>query len=115
MHVFAAEPDVVIADEPVSALDVSVQAQVLELLQRLKRERGFALLFVTHDLGVVERIADRVLVLRDGRVVETGTLDEVFGAPRDPYTRALLSIAPVLVPAGEGYRLETRRFDGAAA
>ena len=103
-------PEVVIADEPVSALDVTVQAQILELLERLKRERGFALLFVTHDLAVVERIADRVMVMRDGRVVEAGTRDEVFDRPRHDYTRRLLSIAPVLVAAGDGFRLERRRL-----
>ncbi|MBS1201000.1 MAG: peptide transporter ATP-binding protein [Proteobacteria bacterium] len=103
------DPEVLVADEPVSALDVTVQAQILDLLDRLRRERGFAMLFVTHDLGVVERLADRVMVMRDGRVVEAGTRDEVFDAPRDPYTRRLLSVAPVLVPEGDGYRLERRR------
>jgi peptide/nickel transport system ATP-binding protein len=104
----AMDPEIVVADEPVSALDVTVQAQILELLERLKRERGFALLFVTHDLGVVERIADRVMVMRRGRVVELGTREQVFDSPQDPYTRKLLSIAPVLVPDGEGFRLERR-------
>ncbi|MCC7199440.1 MAG: ABC transporter ATP-binding protein [Gammaproteobacteria bacterium] len=104
------DPGIVIADEPVSALDVTVQAQILELLVRLKRERGFALLFVTHDLGVVERIADRVMVMRNGRVVESGTLEQVFNAPRQAYTRQLLSIAPVLVAEGAGFRLEARSF-----
>ena len=106
------DPDVLVADEPVSALDVTVQAQILDLLDRLRRERGFAMLFVTHDLGVVERLADRVMVMKDGRVVEAGTRDEVFDAPRDAYTRRLLSVAPVLVPEGDGYRLERRRVTG---
>ena len=112
----ALDPQVLVADEPVSALDVTVQAQILDLLDRLRRERGFAMLFVTHDLGVVERLADRVMVLKGGRVVEVGTRDQVFDSPRDPYTRRLLSIAPVLVPEGEGYRLERRRSaaEGAA-
>ena len=108
------DPEVLVADEPVSALDVTVQAQILELLERLRRERGFAMLFVTHDLGVVERLADRVMVMKEGRVVEAGTRDEVFDAPRDPYTRRLLSVAPVLVPEGEGYRLEKRRIPAGA-
>ncbi len=108
------DPEVLVADEPVSALDVTVQAQILELLERLRRERGFAMLFVTHDLGVVERLAERGKVMKEGRVVEAGTRDEVFDAPRDPYTRRLLSVAPVLVPEGEGYRLEKRRVPGEA-
>jgi peptide/nickel transport system ATP-binding protein len=104
------DPEVVIADEPVSALDVTVQAQILELLERLKQERGFALLFITHDLGVVERIADRVIVMRQGLIVESGTRDEVFDTPRHEYTRRLLSIAPALVQDGTGFRLERRHI-----
>ncbi len=106
----ALDPEVLVADEPVSALDVTVQAQILDLLDRLRRERGFAMLFVTHDLAVVERLADRVMVMREGQVIESGTRDQVFDAPRDDYTRRLLAIAPVLVPDGAGYRLERRRF-----
>jgi peptide/nickel transport system ATP-binding protein len=101
-------PELVVADEPVSALDVTVQAQILELLERLKATRAFALMLVSHDLGVVEHIADRVMVMRAGRVVEAGTRDQVFDAPGNAYTRRLLSIAPMLVPAGEGYRLVPR-------
>jgi len=106
------EPELLVADEPVSALDLTVQAQILDLLDRLRRDRGFAMLFVTHDLGVVERIADRILVLKDGRVVEIGSCDQVFDSPRNDYTQRLLSVAPVLVPQGHGYRLE-RRIVGA--
>lgn len=107
------DPDLVVADEPVSALDVTVQAQVLTLLRELKERRGFALLLISHDMGVVQQMADRVLVLRAGRVVEQGSRDEVFKRPRQAYTRALLSIAPRLVPEGEGYRLLPRVFDAA--
>jgi peptide/nickel transport system ATP-binding protein len=99
------EPQLVIADEPVSALDVTVQAQIIALLDRLKRERGFALLFISHDLPVVGRIADRIVVMRDGRIVESGSRDEVLAAPRDPYTRALLACAPRVVADGSGWRL----------
>jgi peptide/nickel transport system ATP-binding protein len=89
-------PDFVLADEPVSALDMTVQKQILGLLQRLQRERGFACLFVSHDLSVVEEIADRVIVMRDGSIVEQGTRDEIFDRPRHAYTKALLAAAPRL-------------------
>lgn len=90
----AAAPRFLVLDEPVSALDVSVQAQILNLLRRLKGETGIAYLFITHDLAVVERLADTVAVMHDGRVVEEGARDEVFGNPRHPYTRRLLASVP---------------------
>jgi peptide/nickel transport system ATP-binding protein len=86
----ALEPEILIADEPTTALDVTVQAQILELLRKLNRERNLATLLITHDLGVVAEIADRVLVMHEGRVVERGSLDEVFYSPREAYTRRLL-------------------------
>jgi peptide/nickel transport system ATP-binding protein len=86
----ALEPDVLIADEPTTALDVTIQAQILDLLARLNRERNLATILITHDLGVVAEVADRVLVMHRGRVVERGTVDEIFHSPRDPYTRRLL-------------------------
>jgi peptide/nickel transport system ATP-binding protein len=88
------EPAFVVADEPVSALDMTVQKQVLTLLRELQRARGFACLFVTHDLAVAEEISDRVVVMQHGGIVEEGTRDQVFDAPRHPYTRALLAAAP---------------------
>jgi len=86
----ALEPDVLIADEPTTALDVTIQAQILRLLEDLNRERGLATILITHDLGVVVEVADRVLVMYAGRVVEEGTLDDIFYDPQHPYTWGLL-------------------------
>ncbi|MGB7685828.1 MAG: ABC transporter ATP-binding protein [Solirubrobacterales bacterium] len=86
----ALEPEVLIADEPTTALDVTIQAQILRLLEDLNRERGLATILITHDLGVVAEIADRVLVMYAGRIVEQGTLDEVFYDPQHPYTWGLI-------------------------
>ncbi len=90
----ASSPELLVADEPVSALDVSVQAQIINLINDLRRQTGIALLLVTHDLGVVRQMADDVLVLYLGRVVEYSDADSLFSAPRHPYTRALLEAVP---------------------
>jgi ABC-type microcin C transport system duplicated ATPase subunit YejF len=92
----APHPKVLVADEPVSSLDVSVRAQILDLLSSLIERFGLTLVLVSHDLGVIHSLCDRVLVLHDGRVVEVGTTGEVFAAPVDPYTRRLLAAVPRL-------------------
>nr|WMC98904.1 ABC transporter ATP-binding protein [Aminobacter aminovorans] len=92
----ACDPTLLIADEPTTALDVTIQAQILELLQGLQRERGMGVLFVTHNLGVVAEIADRVAVMYAGRIVEFGPVAEVFRNPRHPYTLGLLNSMPRL-------------------
>jgi ABC-type glutathione transport system ATPase component len=86
-----ASPRLLICDEAVSALDVSTQFQVITLLRRLQEERGLSYLFISHDLGIVRSLSHRVVVLRSGRVVESGDVDAIFSAPRDPYTRELLA------------------------
>ncbi|WP_321867099.1 ABC transporter ATP-binding protein [Burkholderia cenocepacia] len=93
---FASNPALLVADEPVSALDVSIQAQVLDLLADLQAEHGAAMLFISHDLGVVHHVADRILVMRRGRVVESGPVTQVFDAPSHPYTASLLDALPTL-------------------
>ena len=95
----ANEPDLLIADEPTTALDVTVQAQILALLKELQRRLGMAMLFITHDLGIVRKIADTVCVMKSGSIVERGAVEEVFAAPQHPYTRALLAAEPRPDPA----------------
>ncbi|WP_062300003.1 dipeptide ABC transporter ATP-binding protein [Demequina maris] len=100
----ALDPELLIADEPTSALDVSVQARVLDLFDELHRELGFAALFISHDLAVVDMLADRIAVLHRGRLVEEGTGAEVLGDPKDPYTRRLLASLPVPDPVEQAER-----------
>ncbi|MCY3995317.1 MAG: ABC transporter ATP-binding protein [Rhodobacter sp.] len=104
-------PDLLVADEPTTALDVTIEAQILELLHELKRTEAMSLLFITHDLGIVRRIADRVCVMQDGSIVEQGTVAEIFGNPGHPYTRKLLGAqaagSPNPVPDGAETVVET--------
>jgi len=100
----ALEPRLLIADEPTTALDVTTQAQILHLIHDLQRRKGTAVLFITHDFGVVAEIADRVAVMQQGRLVETGLADAVLNDPRDSYTRALIAAVPPLHPAAREHR-----------
>ncbi|MFE9439338.1 dipeptide ABC transporter ATP-binding protein [Streptomyces sp. NPDC006602] len=105
----AADPRVIVCDEPVSALDVTTQAQVVALLGELQRELGLALVFVAHDLAVVRQVSDRVAVMRRGRIVESGPADDVYDNPQDPYTKQLLAAVPALDPRIAARRRATRR------
>ena len=109
----AAEPRILIADEPTTALDVTTQAQILELIRRLQQERGLAVILITHDMGVIAEMADDVVVMYLGREVEKGPVDAIFHAPRHPYTRSLLRSIPqragrAAVAAGDDRRLASR-------
>ncbi|MEV2244102.1 ABC transporter ATP-binding protein [Streptomyces sp. NPDC049970] len=110
----AAGPRLIVCDEPVSALDVTTQAQVIALLAELQRELGIGLVFIAHDLAVVRQVSDRVAVMREGRIVEQGPVDEVYGSPRDPYTQQLLAAVPALDPALAAVRRATRQELAAA-
>lgn len=101
-------PALIIADEPVSALDMTIQKQILELLKSLQEAYDFACLFISHDLGAVEQVADRVLVMEAGKVVEAGPRDEIFDQPRHDYTKRLLAASPSLSVSGSGFKLRSR-------
>jgi len=98
-------PDLLIADEPTTALDVTIQGQILDLLRKLRDELGMAILFITHDLGIVAQMADRVAIMYAGSIVETGNVREIFHTPGHPYTRALLDAVPRLGDIDERRRI----------
>ena len=95
------DPDLLICDEPTTALDVTIQAKILELIRRIQKERGISVIYITHDLGVVAKVADYVDVMYAGKIVETGTIDEIFYDPKHPYTWGLLSAMPDLDTADD--------------
>ncbi|NVK75851.1 MAG: ABC transporter ATP-binding protein, partial [Oceanospirillaceae bacterium] len=101
------EPDLIIADEPTTALDVTIQAQILRLIRELQQEFGTAVIFITHDLGVVARIADRVAVMYAGQVVETAAAKDLFADPQHPYTKGLLNCIPIPGKTLPGSHLES--------
>lgn len=105
----ALNPKLLVADEPTSALDVSVQATVLDLLREIQSEYGFACLFITHDLAVIDQLADRIAVLHKGKLAEVGTRDEILRAPKDPYTQRLIAAVPLPDPDAQRERREERR------
>jgi ABC-type oligopeptide transport system ATPase subunit len=105
----ALNPRLIVCDEPVSALDVSIQAQILNLLKDLQRDLGLAYLFVAHDLAVVRTMSDRIAVMNKGKIVETGDAEQVYGRPQDEYTRALLAAVPVPDPRRMRERKRERR------
>jgi oligopeptide/dipeptide ABC transporter ATP-binding protein len=101
----ACQPEMVIADEPTTALDVTIQAQILDLINAMKRDTGSAVLLITHDLGVVSQVADRVAVMYAGRLLEIAAVGKIFAAPRHPYTRGLLACIPDVDHESEGRRM----------
>ncbi len=94
-------PTILICDEPTTALDVTIQAQILELIRSIQKERGISVIYITHDLGVVAKVADHVDVMYAGKIVEIGTIDEIFYDPKHPYTWGLLSSMPQMGIKGE--------------
>lgn len=97
----ACEPDILIADEPTTALDVTIQAQILDVMQQLQRELGMAIIMITHDLGVIAQICDEVIVMYAGRICEQGTVDEIFYNPKHEYTKGLLESLPSVTTLGK--------------
>ncbi|HEY4065573.1 MAG TPA: ABC transporter ATP-binding protein [Burkholderiaceae bacterium] len=108
----ACRPDILIADEPTTALDVTVQAQIFDLLRELQRDKGTAILLITHDMGAVAEMADRVMVMYAGRVIEQGTAAQVLGAPAHPYTQGLIACLPELGSSAADERVELAEIGG---
>src|SRR5258708_12036460 len=110
----ACDPELLIADEPTTALDVTIQAQILELLDGLRKTRKLAVLLITHDLGVVAEVADRVCVMYTGKIVEESGVDELFADPKHPYTRGLLRSVPKLTDADTAKAVRLQTIEGTA-
>ena len=108
----ACNPELLIADEPTTALDVTIQAQILELLDELRKTRELAVMLITHDLGVVAEVADRVCVMYTGRIVEEASVSEIFSDPKHPYTRGLLRSVPKLTRVGEAQQERLQTIEG---
>jgi len=108
-----AEPRLIIADEPTTALDVSIQAQIIQLLKRLAQDHGTAVMLITHDMGVIAETADRVAVMYAGRIAEIGPVRDVLGAARHPYTAGLMGSIPKIRGAGDEKRVPLAQIDGA--
>ncbi len=108
----ACRPDILIADEPTTALDVTVQAQIFDLLRDLQRENGTAVMLITHDMGAVAEMADRVMVMYAGRVIEQGTCEEVLSSPQHPYTQGLIDCLPALGSSQQAERAELVEISG---
>ena len=108
----ACNPELLIADEPTTALDVTIQAQILELLDELRRTRKLAVLLITHDLGVIAEVADRVCVMYTGKIVEESDVNELFAAPKHPYTEGLLRSVPKLTDAGVAKAVRLQTIEG---
>ncbi len=108
----ACEPKLLIADEPTTALDVTIQAQILELLRKLQDKLGMSIIFITHDLGVIAETAKDVVVMYAGRVIERGAVGEIFSSPKHPYTKGLLASIPRVMPAADGKRRRLPTIEG---
>lgn len=107
----AMEPELLVADEPIASLDVSIQAQIVNLFKQLQRQHGFSILFIAHDLAMVEFLCDRVGVMHHGKLVEMAPVKELFEAPRHPYTRSLISAIPIPDPKRERARKTGKEMD----
>lgn len=110
LRAVAMEPELLVADEPIASLDVSIQAQIVNLFRHLQKEHGFSFLFIAHDLSMVRFLCDRVGVMHDGKLVETGRVEDVFRHPKHPYTKALIESIPIPDPHRSGKEQERKNM-----